>query len=307
MFDYDAVIIGGGPAGLTAGLYLGQANRRTIMLDKEGFGGYIKNLELVENYPGFAKGVPGAQLSSEMVQQAAEYGLLMEMAEVNSIELFSSTRWVGCADGKGYTTAVVIIAAGTRRKKLGVPGEEEFMGKGVFHCAMCDGGEFADRVVAVCGGGNAGLTEALYMTKLASKVILIEAAPELTANALLQSRAQSNSKMEIRTGVKVTAMTGNDHLKALELDAGGKKETLAVDGILVDVGIEPNTEYLEGIVPLDEQGRVIVNTGMETEVPYILAAGDVRSGSPCQIATAVGDGALAAITAQRLLQEIVEE
>lgn len=305
MFDWDAVIIGGGPAGLTAGLYLSRAKRRTLLLDKESFGGYIKNVELIENYPGFTDGVSGAQLASQMVNQAVKYGLQMETAEVTGIELFSSCRWIGCTGGQGYTTNIVIIAGGSRNKKLGVPGEEYFQGKGVFSCAFCDGGHFTDRVVAVCGGGDAGVTEALYMTKLASQVILIEAEPKLTATGVLQERASANTKLEIRCGLKVEAIVGDDRVEAIELveKASKRKETLKVDGVLVHIGLDPNTEYLDGTVPLDSQGQVIVNEKMETEVPYILAAGDIRSGSPRQIVTAVGDGAIAAISAERRLQE----
>jgi thioredoxin reductase (NADPH) len=305
MFDWDVVIIGGGPAGLTAGLYLSRAKRRTLLLDKVGFGGYIRNVELIENYPGFADGVFGPQLALEMVKQAERYGLKMELAEVTGLEIFSSTRWVACAKGQGYTTNIVIIAGGSRHKKLGVPGEAEFEGKGVFSCAFCDGGNYADQVVAVCGGGDSGITEALYMAKIASRVILVEAMPELTGTAVLQERALSNPKLEIRCGVKVEAIIGNDKVEAIEcLDtAGQKKEMIKVDGILVQIGLDPNTEYLDGVIPLDSQGQIIVNENMETEVSHIFAAGDIRSGSPHQVVTAVGDGAIAAISAERLFQE----
>jgi thioredoxin reductase (NADPH) len=306
MFDWDVVIIGGGPAGLSAGLYLGRANLRTVLLEKESFGGYITNVELIENYPGFAEGVSGAQLASEMVLQATKYGLKLEQTEVTGIELFSSSKWVACADGNGYTTGIVIIAGGSRLKKLGVPGEASLAGKGVFSCALCDGGKFVDRVVVVCGGGDAGVTEALYMTKLAAKVILIEALPKLTATAVLQQRARANPKLEIRCGTKVEVIDGDEQVKAVKfLDvASGQRDTLKVDGVLVHIGLEPNTSYLDGIVPLDNQGQIIVNDKMETEVPFLLAAGDIRSGSPRQVVTAVGDGATAAISAQRLLQEL---
>lgn len=306
MFDCDAVIIGGGPAGLSAGVYLCRANRRTILLDNEGFGGYIKNIEWVENYPGFAEGVSGAQLASEMLVQASKYGLQLKQAEVTGIEIFSSSRWVACDSGAGYTTGIVIIAGGSRPKKLGIPGEDKLAGKGVFSCALCDGGEFTDQVVAVFGGGDAGVTEALYMTKLAAKVILIEVLPELTATAILQERAKANPKLEIRCGIKGEAIIGDNHVEAIEVvdSASGRRDTFKVDGVLVHIGLDPNTNYLDGIVPLDSQGQIIVNDKMETEVPYILAAGDIRSGSPRQIVTAVADGATAAITAQRLLQEM---
>jgi thioredoxin reductase (NADPH) len=303
MFDWDVVIIGGGPAGLIAGLYLSRAKRRTLLLDKDSFGGYIRNVELIENYPGFSDGVSGAQLASEMVNQAVKYGLRMETAEVIGIELFSSCRWVGCINGQGYTTNIVIIASGSRHKKLGVPGEESLHGKGVFNCAFCDGGHFTDCVVAVCGGGDAGVTEALYMAKIASKVILIEAESKLTATAILRERASAHPNLKILCGTKVEAIVGDGKVEAIELvDETGNRRELKVDGILVHIGMEPNTNYLEGTVPLDNQGQIIVNDKMETEVPYIFAAGDVRSGSPRQVVTAVGDGAIAAISAERLLQ-----
>jgi thioredoxin reductase (NADPH) len=157
MFDWDVVIVGGGPAGLTAGLYLSRAKRRTILLDKESFGGSIKKVEWIENYPGFTDGVSGAELASKMMIQATNYDLQLEQAEVTGIELFSSCRWVAFASGQGYTAAAVIIAGGSRPKKLRVPGEELLRGKGLFSCALCEGGQFTDRVVAVCGGGMLAL------------------------------------------------------------------------------------------------------------------------------------------------------
>jgi thioredoxin reductase (NADPH) len=304
MFDWDVVIVGGGPAGLAAGLYLSRANRRTLLLDKESLGGYIRNVESIENYPGFADGISGAALASAMVYQAAKYGLRTEMGEVTGLELFSGCRYVGCADGTGYTANVVVIAGGSRHKKLGVPGEESLRGKGIFTCAFCDGGHFADRVVAVCGGGDAGVTEALYMAKIARKVILIEAEPALTATAVLRERVSSHPKVELLCGMRVMSINGNGRVEALELEdsKSGVKTKRDVEGVLVHIGLEPNTGYLDGIIPLDGEGQIVVNEKMETGVPHVFAAGDIRSGSPRQVVTAVGDGATAAIFAEQLLQ-----
>jgi thioredoxin reductase (NADPH) len=304
MPDWDAVIIGGGPAGLTAGLYLCRGNWRTLLLEKESVGGYIMNVEYIENYPGFPDGVVGSQLGMEMKNQATKYGLKIERAEVMAVQGSPSNKIVSCTDGASYTASAVIIAGGSIPKKLGVPGEEKFRGNGVINCAFCDGGQFVDRALAVCGGGDAGITEALYMANLASKVIIIEALPALTATAILQDRAKQNPKIEIRCGVKVEAIAGDSQVEGIEITTqGGKRENLPVDGVLVHVGLDPNTDYLEGSVPLDGQRQVKVNQWMETEVPGIFAAGDIRSGSPRQVSTAVGDGANAGMAAQRFLQK----
>jgi thioredoxin reductase (NADPH) len=308
MSDYDAIIIGGGPAGLTAGLYLSRANFRTLVIEEESFGGKIKNVEWIENYPGFSNGVAGVQLANEMQAQATKYGLKSEIGKVSAIELFSESRWISCDGGRGYTTSVVIISGGSRPKKLNVPGEESLHGKGVFSCAFCDGGQFSNKVVAVCGGGDSGITEAMYMSKIASQVVLIEAMPRLTATALLQERLSANTRITLRLGTKVTAIVGNGRVEGVETTdvTTGQKGTIKVDGILVHIGLDANTGYLDGIIDLDQRGQIVVNDKMETSVPFIFAAGDIRSGSPGQVATAVGDGTTAAMTAIRILQNRME-
>ncbi|MBN2239265.1 MAG: FAD-dependent oxidoreductase [Dehalococcoidales bacterium] len=304
MFDYDAVIIGGGPAGLTAGLYLARGNWRTLLVDKESAGGYIKNIELIENYPGFPDGIAGARLATEMLKQAKKYGLNVEQAEVTGLEIFSSSKWVACSDGNGYTTGAIIVAGGSVSKKLGVPGEAEFTGKGVIECAFCDGGQFADKTIVVCGGGDSGVTEALYLSKIAAKVIVVEAMPKLNATAVLRDRLNENPKMEVYTGVTVKEITGSDHVEGITIVRdGGEEETIKTDGVLVHIGLDPNTDYLDGIVPLTESGQVEVNEWMETELPGVFAAGDIRSNSPRQVSAGVGDGAAAGMAAQRYLQK----
>ncbi len=305
MADWDAIIIGGGPAGLTAGLYLCRGGWRTLLIEKEYVGGYIMNVETIENYPGFPEGVIGSELGMQMREQAEKYGLKIEHGEVIGVQASPGKKIVTCAGGDSHTAPALIIAGGSVHKDLGVPGEVKFQGNGVIYCGFCDGGQFYDLTIAVCGGGDAGLTEALYMANIASKVIIIEVMPELTATAVLKDRAKENPKIEIRTGVKVTEITGEEQVSGIEIEGeGGKKETIPVNGVLVHVGLDPNTGYLKGAVPLDEREQVKVDQWMESEVPGIFAAGDIRSGSPRQVSTAVGDGAIAAITAQRFLQKL---
>ncbi len=305
MSDWDALIIGGGPAGLTAGLYLARGNWRALLLEKENVGGYIMNVEMIENYPGFSEGVPGSQLAMEMKDQATRYGLNVEYGEVTNLRPSADKHWVVCADGTTYSARAIVLAGGSVQRKLGVPGEEELRGMGVISCAFCDGGEFADRVVAVCGGGDAGITEALYLSRIASRVIVIEALPKLTATAVLQDRVRSEPKMEVRCGLKVTRIVGQSGVEGIEIvDPDNRAETVPVGGVLVHVGVDPNTGYLAGMVPLDSQRQVIVNEWMETKVPGIFAAGDIRSDSPRQVSAAVGDGATAGLAAQRYLQRL---
>ena len=305
MPDWDAIIIGGGPAGLTAGLYLCRASWRTLLMEKESVGGYIMNVEFIENYPGYPDGVVGSQLAMEMKNQALKYGLQTQRGEVSGLQGSPSTRYVSCSDGTTYSASVVIFAGGAVPKRLGVPGEDEFMGNGVITCAFCDGGQFAGQVMAVVGAGDSGVTSALYMANIASKVVLIEAMPEITATAVLRERAEADDRIQIRCGTKVDAILGENKLEGVEIsNPDGSKETLKVNGVLVHVGLDPRTGYLQDILPLNGEGQIVVSESMETEVSGVYAAGDIRSGSPGQVSTAVGDGATAAMAAQRYLQTL---
>lgn len=303
MPDWDALIVGGGPAGLTAGMYLCRGNWRTLLIEKEIVGGYIVNVEFIENYPGFSDGVVGSKLAAEMKNQALMYGLRVQRGEVNSLQSSPSSKYVTCLDGTAFSASTVIIAGGSVPKRLGVPGEDMLMGNGIITCAFCDGGQFAGRAMAVIGGGDSGIAGALYMANIASRVFLIEAMPECTATAILLERAAASDKIEIRNETQVTTIIGENKVEGIEIiNNNGKKETLDVDGVLVHVGLDPRTEYLQGTIPLDDGGQVAVNEQMETGVPGVYAAGDIRSGSPGQVSTAVGDGAAAAMAAQRYLQ-----
>jgi thioredoxin reductase (NADPH) len=305
MNDYDVVIIGGGPAGLTAGIYLTRGKYKTLVIEKENLGGQITKVDWIENYPGFSIGIAGPQLASEILAQATNFGLQIDMGEIAGLELYSQSRCLQLIDGRNITAKAIIVASGCHRMKLGVPGEIDFESKGVFSCALCDGPQFVGKRVAICGGGDSGLTEAIYMTKLASRVVLIEATKSLTASPILQERARKNRKIEILCNTKVTSIMGNTHVEAIGLEhvASKEKDTLMIDGVLVDIGMKPNTSFLKTIVPLDLRGYVMVNEKMETGAPYIYAAGDVRSGSLGQVVTGVNDGAVAAISIQKLLQQ----
>jgi thioredoxin reductase (NADPH) len=302
---YDVIIVGSGPAGLTAGLYTSRARLRTLILEKEIIGGELMNRDLIENYPGYPDGILGPELGSNMIKQVMDYSPEIKLAEVEQVEINDDCKLLKTSQGN-YWGKAIIIAGGSHSRKLGVVGEQEYINKGVFYCATCDGHHFTDKIVAVAGGGDSGITEALLLTRLVSKVVVIELLPNLTATRILQERAYSNPKIEINCGIKIEAIRGDEKVEALEiLDFQTQKRgVLEIDGLLVHVGIEPNTEYLKTKVPLDERGQIIVNGKMETEIAGIYAAGDIRHNSPWQISTAVGDGATAALSLEKYLISI---
>lgn len=302
---YDVIIIGAGPAGLTAGLYTSRAKLRTLIIEKELLGGELMNRDLIENYPGYPDGILGPDLGSNMMTQVMNYGTEMQFGEVERIEVEDKNRIVKTSQGD-YLTKSIIIAGGAHYKKLGVPGEQEFADKGVFYCATCDGPRFANKGVAVAGGGDSGITEALFLARMVSKVVVIEMLPQLTATKVLQERAFSDPKIDITCGSKIEAICGDNQVKSLDVIdiETGERSSIAVDGILVHVGVEANTEYLKGSVPLDEKGQILVNEKMETEIPGIFAAGDIRHNSLMQITTAVGDGATAALSLEKYLESL---
>ena len=294
--QYDVVIIGGGPAGLTAGIYAARSRLHTLILERESLGGELMNIDLIENYPGYHDGVLGPDLGSNMMMQATKFGADIQLANVEHIIPGPHDKLVSTSQGDIKTKAV-IIASGSHSRKIEVPGEEELTNKGVFYCATCDGPRFAGKVVAVAGGGDSGLTEALYLTRFVSRVLVLELQPQLMANKTLQERVSSNPKIEVKCGVKIEAIRGDNHVEFLEVSDAktGQKTRLEVDGLLVRVGLIANTEYLKGTLALNKVGQVMVNDQMETEIPGIFAAGDVRQNSPMQIVTAVADGATATL------------
>jgi len=302
--EYDVIIIGGGPAGLSAGIYTARARLKSVLIEKMATGGAIVNAGEVENYPGFPKGIGGLELTQQMDEQAKKFGLESIIAEVTELEIKEDKKIIKTSGGD-LTAKAVIVASGSERAKLGVPGEDKYMGKGVGYCAVCDGFLYRDKVVAVVGGGNAAINEALELAKFASKVIVIYRRNELRATKIVQERAFATPNMEFMWNTVIEAIEGDDLVRRLRVCnvATDEKSAVDVSGVFVATGSKPNTEFLKGIVPLDETGTVIVNEKMETAVPGILAAGDVRVNSIRQVVSAAGDGAVAAIYAEKYIHE----
>ncbi|MDO8636042.1 MAG: thioredoxin-disulfide reductase, partial [Dehalococcoidia bacterium] len=297
---YDVAIIGGGPGGLTAGLYAARGKLKSVLLERGLAGGQIVNAERVENYPGFPEGISGMELGERMLAQASKYGLDIAYAEATGVELKGKIKTVHTSR-QSYTTKSIIIAAGSEHRKLGVPGEKDLLGRGVSYCATCDAPFFREQRVAVVGGGDVALTDALFLSRFASRVIIIHRRRELRATGILQERASAERNIEFLWDTMVEAVEGNGQVQKLLLRRVDTKEksTLAVDGVFVAIGLEPNTHFLEGKIPLSPANQVIVNGLMETEIPGVLAVGDIRQNSPRQAVTAAGDGANAAISVVR--------
>ena len=296
MKKYDVVIIGGGPAGLTAGIYASRARLSSLLIEKGLVGGQFASAEWVENYPGFPEGISGAELGQLMHQQATKYGLETLVAEATGIELKGKQKVVKTTEGDLMAKAV-IIAGGSERQKLGVPGEEKLTGKGVSYCATCDAAFFKEQPVAVVGGGDAAVSEALHLAKFASRVTIVHRRDQLRAGRILQEKAFSEPKMDFRWDSVVEEIEGKDKVKGIRLRQvkTEKKSTLEVAGVFISVGLKPNTDYLKGVLPLDANGMIVTDEKMEAKIPGIFAAGDIRHNSARQAITAAGDGATAAI------------
>jgi thioredoxin reductase (NADPH) len=300
---YEVIIIGGGPAGLTAGLYTSRAGLKSLLVERALFGGQIVNATLVENYPGFPEGISGLELGSLMQQQAVRYGLEVVTAEVTSVAP-GQPYSVSTTEGS-FEAEAIIIAAGSEYRKLGVPGELRLSGHGVSYCATCDGFLFRGREVAVVGGGDTAITDALELSRHARKVYVIHRRDELRAGQVLQQRAFAQPKLEFIWSTVVEEVTGEEVVKQLRLRNVKTEQhsILEVAGVFVAVGLMPNSRSFFNIVDLDDAGYIITDETMATSAPGIFAAGDIRRNSARQVAAAVGDGVTAAKSAFRYLQE----
>lgn len=303
--DYDIIIIGSGCAGLAAGIYGARGGYETCIFEKGSVGGEMTSRQLIENYPGFAEGIMGPELAGQMIGQAENAGAEMEVCEVTGIQDKGSYKIVKTAEDS-YTCKGIILASGSHPRLLQVPGEKELSAKGVFYCATCDGAQCAGKPVVVAGAGDSGITEALLLEKLGCKVTVVEFMETPKASQVMLDRAAENPNIELVCNTKITAIQGDSWVTGVEVEdrASGETRVLPAEGIYVRIGLLPNTEFLKGVVELAPDGHVLVDGNMKTSVDGIYAAGDIRSGSPAQMAAAVGDGVTAYMNLNRYLSTL---
>ncbi|MCH7768939.1 MAG: thioredoxin-disulfide reductase [Nitrospinae bacterium] len=301
---YELIIIGGGPAGLAAGLYAARARMKTVCLERLTPGGALALTEDVENYPGF-RAITGPDLVEKMLEHAKDFGMELSYSDANSIELDGTDRIVHTDEGP-FVAKAVLIASGAKINKLGVPGEEEFSGRGVSYCAVCDGAFFRDQDVVVVGGGDAAIDEGLYLTRLVETVTVIHRRDQLRASKILQERAFANEKVSFMWEMVVREIHGNGMVKEILLEnvKTAEQSVHPTDGLFVYIGSKPNTDFVKGLVEMDEAGHIITDLHMQTSVPGIYAAGDVRIDSYRQAVTAGGDGCTAALAAEKYIESL---
>lgn len=304
MFMYDVLIIGGGPAGITAGLYAGRSELKVGMLERLMPGGEVASTEWIENYPGFEEGVAGADLMTRMEKQARKFGLEIHSGTVDLIELNNEIKTVHSGE-QIFQSRTIIIATGSDPKKLNVPGEKELKGRGVSYCATCDGPFFKDKDIVVVGGGSSGIQESLYLTRFVNSIKLVEFMDHLNAEKILQKRALDNPKFSFFLNHQIIAIEGDQKVQSVIVRdrATLNQKRFEVDGIFIWIGFNPNTEFIKEKLELDQWNYIITDEHMETSVPGVYAVGDVRSKTVRQITTAVADGTIAAISAFDFIEQ----
>ena len=312
MHVYDLIIIGGGPAGLTTSIYAARENLQTLVIDSKGLGGQAGVTERLDNYPGFPEGIGGAELADRIVLQAQRYGVeMLQAVSVKSITSDGEEIDVETATGDHYHSRAALIATGSTYRMTGAPGEGDLIGAGIHFCATCDGPFYrgANQLV-VLGGGNSGLEEGLFLTQFVDKVTIVQRDDRLTATKLLQDKVMVTPRMEVLLNREVVEFRpkedGSGKLGAVVLEdrESGATEELHPAGAFVFIGLDPNTGFVKGSVDLDDRGLIVTDMGLQTSMPGVFAAGDVRSGSTKQLASAVGEGAAAAIGIRRYLEAL---
>ncbi len=306
--DHELIIVGGGPGGLTAGLYASRAMLDVVMLEKGAAGGQVLNTDWIDNYPGFPDGISGFDLADKMTKQAERFGLQIKLAPVTAMDLQAEVKKLTLEDGSTITSKAVIISTGARPNHIGIPGEAEFAGKGVSYCATCDAPFYRGRTVAVVGGGNTAVQEAVYLTKFADKVYVIHRRDELRATKIVQEKAFANDKIEfVWDSVPVEVNGDQSGVTGLDVKNVKTQEArhLDTDGVFVLIGIRPNKEMLP-LGQLDnDNGFLVCDREMRTSVPGVFAAGDIVSKDVLQVASAVGEGCVACLAAEHYLNSLM--
>ena len=299
---YDVVIIGGGTTGLSACIYTLRSGLRTLLVEGTVFGGQVINAGTIENFPGFPRGITGPDLVAALQEQASDLGVEYGFGQMQTLSVQARPLSLR-TESDEFLTRSVIIATGGERNRLEIPGEEDFEGRGVSSCATCDGYFFADREVAVVGGGDTALDEGLYLTEICSKVTLVHRLDRLTGSKILQERALQNPKLDICYSTAVESIYGEDIVQGIVLRDLGTDQTkeLPTAGVFVCVGYHPNTRPFRGTIPMDDGGHIKVDLRMATEVPGVFAAGDCRWHSARQLGSGAGDGITAALSAYAYL------
>ena len=302
--NYEVIIIGGGPAGLTAGIYASRARLHTLLVESALLGGQMTTTEMVENFPGFPQGVTGDELSRLMEEQAKKFGMEIVTQEIIKVSIEEDMKVIQTHEST-YRCEALIICTGTEYRKLGVSGEKEFAGKGVSYCATCDGAFFQDNKIVVVGGGDSALTEALFLTKFVKELTIIHRRDALRGTKIYQERVLTNPKIKFLWNSIVQEIKGDMivHSIVVKNVKTGEIKEFETDGAFLFVGLSPRTQFLKGIVQMDGGGYILTNEDCETSEKGIFAAGDCRKKLLRQITTAVGDGATAAFSAQKYLEE----
>lgn len=305
---YDVIIVGAGPAGMTAGVYTSRGNMSTLMLERGVPGGQMANTEEIENYPGF-ESILGPDISTKMFDHAKRFGAEYAYGDVTKIEDGREFKTIHVGD-KTYKARAIILTTGAEYRKMGIPGEEELTGRGVSYCAVCDGAFFRDKEIVVIGGGDSAVEEGSYLTRFAKKVTIIHRRDELRAQKIVQERAFANDKIDFiwNTTVKqVNEKDGKIGSITLQSTEDGTEREMETEGMFIYIGLDPLTAPFKDLGILDENGYIETNDIMETKIPGIYAAGDVREKLLRQVVTATGDGSIAAQAAQKYIEELMEE
>lgn len=302
---YDVAILGGGPAGLTAAIYASRARLKTVVIEKAYPGGQVAMCENIENYPGYATTSSGFELCTSMKEQAEKFGAEIKLTEIATLDLESAEKVLRSIDGEEIRAKTVILSLGANPRRLGVPGEAEFLGRGVSYCAVCDAAFFKDRRLIVVGGGDTAVEDSNFLARYASSITIVHRRDKFRAQRIIQERTLGNPLINVRWDSVIKSIGGNDSVEHVILEnVHTREEThMPVDGVFVLIGLDPNTKFLNGLITLDDMGYILTDDNMHTNIPGVFAAGDVRHKLLRQIVTACADGAIAATAAEKFIED----